>query len=96
MSSAESPSSRTLQEPAPDLAAPRLRSRHIVANGHWADLKTLVRPETGSRGAIAEPQADSSRGPAASSVIALWLRRALADSARAWALAAGVPPDFYD
>ena len=39
---------------------------------------------------------DRSRGPGAFHALAPWLRRALADSARAWALAAGVPPDLYD
>jgi hypothetical protein len=94
MSSAESASTQTLRETA-DLASSRPRSRHIMADGHRADFEALVRPETGNRGTAAEPRADPSRGPAAFNTIALWLRRALADSARAWALAAGVPPDLY-
>jgi hypothetical protein len=67
-----------------------------VADGHRVDFETLVHSEVGNREAIAEPRADSSRGPAAFNAIAVWLRRALADSARAWALAAGVPPDLYN
>ena len=51
--------------------------------GPWA-----VTPE-----ASTEPWADHSRGLA--STIARWWRRALTDAARAWALAAGVPPDLY-
>jgi hypothetical protein len=45
--------------------------------------------------ASAEAWAHRGRGPAALHAVALWLRHALADSARAWALAAGVPPDLY-
>jgi len=46
--------------------------------------------------ARAEPWAARSRGQTALQVIGLWLRRTLADSARAWALAAGVPPHLYN
>ena len=53
-------------------------------------------PETVTREASAEPWADRSRGRAAFHAIGQWLRRALADSARYWALAAGLPPDLYD
>ena len=42
-----------------------------------------------------QPTADHSDGPAVFHAIARGLRRALADSARAWALAAGVPPHLY-
>ena len=96
MSSAESTGTQTLQEPAADLTALRLRGQHIVTDGHRADFEALVRPATDKRVTTAEPQDDRSRGPAALNAIALWLRRALADSARAWALAAGVPPDLYN
>ena len=41
------------------------------------------------------PTAHRGRGRAVVRAIAGGLRRALADSARAWALAAGVPPDLY-
>lgn len=41
------------------------------------------------------PTANCGRGRAVVHAIAGGLRRALADSARAWALAAGVPPDLY-
>jgi len=53
-------------------------------------------PQTLTRGHKAEPRADRARGRAAFHAIGRWLRRALADSARYWALAAGLPPDLYD
>jgi hypothetical protein len=96
MASAELTSTRTPPQPAADLTAPRLRSRHIVADGHRVDFGALVYTEAGNREATVEPRAASSRGPAAFNVIAIWLRRALANSARAWAIAAGVPPDLYN
>jgi hypothetical protein len=57
-----------------------------------AELASIQAPQEPA----ADLQAPWSRGlhiavPAATS----WLRRALAESARAWALAAGVPPDLY-
>ena len=67
-----------------------------MADGHGVDFEALVYTEAGNREATVEPRTDSSRGPAAFNAIAVWLRRALADSARAWALAAGVPPDLYN
>ena len=45
--------------------------------------------------ADSQPTADRSRGRAVFHAIARGLRRALADSARTWALAAGVPPHLY-
>jgi len=60
------------------------------------DNHVLRRPGTVRCAARAKPQAHRSRGQAAFHAIAWWLRRALADSARAWALAAGVPPHLYD
>ena len=59
---------------------------HSRAPGH---------PETICREPNAEPWAHRSHGPATVKAITLWLRRTLADSARAWALAAGAPPDPY-
>lgn len=41
------------------------------------------------------PTANRGRGRAVVHAIAGGLRRALAESARAWALAAGLPPDLY-
>ena len=41
------------------------------------------------------PSLSSPRIKAVAHAIGRWLRRALAESARAWALAAGVPPDLY-
>ena len=52
-------------------------------------------PSSPRTNAGSQPTANRSRGPAVFRTIARWLRRALADSARAWALAAGVPPDLY-
>lgn len=43
----------------------------------------------------AQPRVGRSRAPAAVHAIAMWVRRVLAESARAWALAAGVPPHAY-
>ena len=51
---------------------------------------------TASRKASADPRNDCSGGHAVFHAFARWLRRALAESARAWALAAGVSPDLYD
>jgi hypothetical protein len=51
--------------------------------------RALVQPGAVSR------DAHSGRSRAAARAVAGWLRRALADAARAWALAAGVPPDLY-
>jgi len=96
MASAELTSTRTPQQLATDLTAPRLRGRRVMANGNRVDFEVLVRPEAGNCGATAELRADRSRRPAAFNAIALWLRRGLAQSARAWAIAAGVPPDLYD
>jgi len=56
----------------------------------------LVQPAAVSRDARTGPPAHGGRSRAAVHAVAVWLRRALADAARAWALAAGVPPDLYD
>ena len=55
----------------------------------------LVQPAAVSRDARTGPPAHRGRSRAAVHAVAVWLRRALADAARAWALAAGVPPDLY-
>jgi len=60
------------------------------------DGGALVHPGAVNREASTEPWASRSRGPVTLNAIALWLRRGLADAARAWALAAGVPPDLYN
>jgi hypothetical protein len=96
MSSAQLASTPMLQEPAAGRTAPRPRGRPSVASGHQADVQALVRPGAVNGEATAELRADRSPGPARFTAVALWLRRALADSARAWALAAGVPPDLYN
>ena len=57
--------------------------------------RVLVQPGAVSRDARIGPPAHSGRSRAAARAVAGWLRRALADVARAWALAAGVPPDLY-
>jgi hypothetical protein len=41
------------------------------------------------------PEQSVTRQGAVFHAIARWLRRCLADAARAWALAAGVPPDMF-
>ena len=56
--------------------------------------RALVRPGAVSRDARTGPSAHRDRGRAAVHTIAEWLRRALADAARAWAQAAGAPPDL--
>ena len=55
--------------------------------------RALVQPGAASRDARTGPWAHRSR--AAVHAVSGWLRRALADAGRAWALAAGVPPDLY-
>ena len=57
--------------------------------------KALVHSGAVNRDARTGPWAHRGRSRAAARAVAGWLRRALADAARAWALAAGVPPDLY-
>jgi len=65
--------------------------RLIVAQpGHGRALVT----RSASREAGAQSMADRGHGSVTSRVV-LWLRHAIADSARGWALAAGVHPDLY-
>ena len=96
MSSAEVTSTQTPQEVVAGRTAPRLRSRPTVTDGHRVNFEAFVRPEAGGCEAPAGPRADRDRGQAAFRAITAWLRRALAESARAWAIAAGVPPHLYD
>jgi len=56
--------------------------------------RALVQPGAVSRDTRTGAWAHRGRSRAVHAV-AGWLRRALADAARAWALAAGVPPDLY-
>jgi hypothetical protein len=56
----------------------------------------LVQPAAVSRDARTGPPSHGGRSRATAHAVAGWLRRALTDAARAWALAAGVPPDLYD
>ena len=51
---------------------------------------------TASREASPDPRTDCTGGHAVFHAFARWLWRALAESAHAWALAAGVSPDLYD
>lgn len=67
-----------------------IQARHEPAAGATAPCLSSLRITAGS-----QPTAHRSRAPAAVHATARWLRRALADSARAWALAAGAPPDLY-
>lgn len=95
MPSTQLPGIQAPQEPATDLQVPCSRSLHVVTNGHRAGLEAPVHPEEAVREAGAQSRANA-RCQAAVRATARWLRRALADSARAWALAAGVPPDLDD
>ena len=95
MPSAQLPITRAPQEPATDLQVPCSRTLPVVTNGHRAGLQAPVHPEAAGREAGAKSRADHRRGRAAVRAIARWLRRALAHAVRAWALAAGVPPDLY-
>jgi hypothetical protein len=95
MPSTQLPSIQAPQDPATDLPAPCSRSLYVVTNGYRAGLEAPGHPDAAGREAGAQPRADT-RCPAAVRATARWLRCALADSARAWALAAGVPPDLYD
>jgi hypothetical protein len=67
-----------------------------VAGGHQAEVPALACPEADGRQASVGPRPHRSPGPAAFHATARWLRRYLAESARARALAAGVPPDLHD
>jgi len=58
--------------------------------------EALVPPGAVNRDARTGASAHRGRSRAAVHAVAGWLRRALADTARSWALAAGVPPDLYD
>jgi len=57
--------------------------------------RAVAHPGAVTREARTGPWARRGRGRAAVRAIAGWLRRALADAGRAWALAAGVPPNLY-
>jgi hypothetical protein len=60
------------------------------------DSQAPACPGAVNREASTEPRANRSRGRAAVNAIALWLRHALTEPSRAWALAAGVPPDLCE
>jgi len=79
-------------------AEPPQRGQHHPPWGAATPLgphrQAAVHTEAVNRTAGTEPRAGRSRGRAAAGAIALWLRHALADAARAWALAAGAPPDL--
>ena len=93
MSSTELTSTQASQEPAADPNTPHPRSLHTVVSAHWAGSGAFVHPEAAGREAAAQPTAKRSRCPAAFRAIVLWLLRVFTDSAGAWALAAGAPPD---
>ena len=93
MPSAELTSTHTPQEPVAGPNTPHPRSPDTVVSGFRAGFGPLVRPEAAGREAIAQPTARRSRGPAAFQAIGVWLLRVLANSAGAWALAAGAPLD---
>jgi len=95
MPSTQLPRIQAPQDPATDPLAPCSRTLNVVTNGYRAGLEAPVHPDAAGREGGAQYRANT-RCPAAVRATARWLRRALADSARAWALAAGVPPDLYD
>jgi hypothetical protein len=94
MPSAELTSTQAPKEPAADPSAPRPRSLPTVTSGLPASFGRLAHPQAARREATGKPSDGRSRCPAAFHAIALWLLRALTDSAGAWALAAGAPPDL--
>jgi hypothetical protein len=67
----------------------------LVASREREGARNAGRPGAVTREASVGSWADRSPSPAIINAIVWWLRRALADAARAWALAAGVPPDLY-
>ena len=94
MLSTELTSIQAPREPAADLKAPRWRSPHDVTASHQADLAPLAHLESVGRDTIALSRADRRRGASAVHVAARWMLRVLAECGRAWALAAGVPPNL--
>ena len=90
--------SRFLDEPATEQTQPGpLDPPWQAVAPLGVDGSALFHPGAVNRKASTEPWANRSRrGRATLNAIALWLRRGLADAARAWALAAGVPPDLYN
>ena len=93
MPSAELTRTQAPQEPPVGPNTPDPRSTHTVVSGHGAAFGPFVHPEAADREATAQPTAERSRCTAAFRAIMLWLLRVLTDSAGAWALAAGAPPD---
>ena len=95
MRSAELTSTQAPQEPVAGPNTPHPRSPHTVVSGYGAGFGPFIRLEAAGREATAQSTAKRRRSPAAFHVIALWLLRVLANSAGAWALAAGAPLDPY-
>lgn len=83
------------RKPAADLRAPCSPSQHVVAEGSPLGFEAIAGPEAAGRQASSQPRAHRGWGRGAVDASARWLRRALAESLRGWALAAGVPPDLY-
>ena len=94
MPSAELTTTQAPRQPAADHQAPYSRSPQVVDDGRPVGFEALSQPQVAGRESSTRPPYHRRRGPA-TDAIAQWLRRALADAARAWALAAGVPPDLY-
>lgn len=95
MSSASLTSIQASREPAADLRAPCSRSPHVAADGRPLSFQALADPEAQGHEASTRPLARPGWGRNTLDATARWLRRALEESLRAWALAAGVPPDLY-
>ena len=95
MSSAGLTSIQASREPVVGLRPPCSPSPHIVADVRSVSFEALAGPEASGHEASTQPRAYRGRGRLALDATARWLRRALAESLRGWALAAGVPPDLY-
>ena len=85
---------RSPREPAADQHPPHPRGLRLMTSGHQLGIAALVHDDAVDCSASVQPRPSHSRGPAACHAAARWLRRALADCARSWALAAGVPPNL--
>ena len=95
MSSAGLTSIQASREPAVGLRPPCSPSPHMAADGRSLSFEALAGPEAPGHKASAQPRADRGWGRVALDATSRWLRRALEESLRAWAVAAGVPPHLY-
>lgn len=94
MPSAELTSTRRARQAAAIPEGVRLRGQ-LTVGGQRADVPASGHPDTVTGGNVAASRTDRGRGRAAVRATGQWLLHALAELARSWALAAGVPPDQY-